>query len=72
MLDKNEICVFMFCDSLYRNRDATIYMFKLVGRRPALKRTYCAAVLDAGEVRCLCVMVFCASRHLTRDATKFS
>ena len=58
MLEKIEICVLPSCASLHRARDAKIDIFKLAGRRPAMKLAHCSVLLEIIEI---CVLPSCAS-----------
>ena len=46
VLEKMAICVLMCCPCFCCTRDATIDILGLAGRRPAMKRTHWAAMLD--------------------------
>ena len=56
-----------FCASLHRSADANADILKFAGRRPAMKRHHCSAMLE--KIR-NCVLTSSDSRHDAEDAKK--
>ena len=62
-----KLYLLMSCASLHHTKNPTVDMLKLAGRRPAMTRTHCAAMLKQNH---LCVLLSRAALCGARNAKK--
>ena len=53
--EQKKLYILMSCATFHQTRNPTIDVLKLVGRRPAMNQSHCAAMLQ--QQLCLCVAV---------------
>ena len=63
MVKKIEICVLLCMNACHLAEDAEMNMFKVIGRRPAMTRTHCSAMLKTFK---LYMLMSCASVNHTK------